>query len=114
MSKKVSPVGKTASEAAALRASRSAAYRSEQAARAPFQEIAWLLIKYRMDKGLTQQELAEKVGTSYTQISRIESGRHKPNVETLLRIAHALDLKMLLGFEASTKEGRSKRELITL
>lgn len=81
------------------------------ATRPPPREIAWLLIRYRMDNGLTQEELAERVGTSHSQISRIESGRHRPNLDTLERIAHALDLKLLVEFE-STKNGRSKRDLV--
>jgi phage-related protein/DNA-binding XRE family transcriptional regulator len=109
-----SPVGATAVEASARRAARSPAYRAQQAERQGFREIAWLLIKYRMDKGLTQEELAALVGTSNSQISRIESGRHRTNLDTLLRIARALDLKMILGFESTTPAGRAKRELVAL
>jgi transcriptional regulator with XRE-family HTH domain len=36
---------------------------------------------------LSQQELADIVQTSNTQISRIESGRHRTNLDTLTRIA---------------------------
>lgn len=38
-------------------------------------------------------------GTSYSQISRIESGRHRTSLGTLARIAHALDLRLPIGFE---------------
>jgi transcriptional regulator with XRE-family HTH domain len=64
--------------------------------------MAWLLIKYRMDRGLSQEKLAELVGTSHSQISRIESGRHRTNLDTLSRIAQALGLRMVLGFESTT------------
>lgn len=107
-----SPVGRTAAEASADRAARSPAYRAQQAERAGLREVAWLLIKYRMDKGLSQQQLAELVGTSHSQISRIESGRHRTNLETLSRIAHALELRMVLGFETTTPGGRAKRDLV--
>ncbi|MGO9875432.1 MAG: helix-turn-helix domain-containing protein [Acidimicrobiia bacterium] len=70
--------------------------------------------QHRMDKGLSQQELAELVGTSHSQISRIESGRHRTNFDSLLRIAHALDLKVVVGFESVTKGGRARRDLVTL
>lgn len=108
-----SPVGSTAQEASARRAARSPEYRAQQADREGFREIAWLLIKYRMDKGLSQEKLAELVGTSNSQISRIESGRHRTNLDTLSRIAHALDLRMVLGFESTTPSGRAKRDLVT-
>lgn len=107
-----SPVGSTAEESAGRRATRSPEYRAQQAEREGFREIAWLLIKYRMDKGLSQEKLAELVGTSHSQISRIESGRHRTNLDTLSRIAHALDLRMVLGFESTTSSGRAKRDLV--
>jgi ribosome-binding protein aMBF1 (putative translation factor) len=108
-----SPVGSTASEAAARRAARSAVYRQQRDARADLREIAWLIIKYRMDHGFTQEELADRVGTSHSQISRIESGRHATSVDTLLRIARALDLKLVIGFE-STRGSRKKRDVVAL
>ena len=66
-----SPVGQTAGEAAARRAAKSPRYRAQSAELAGCREIAWLLIKYRMDRGLSQQQLADLVGTSNSQISRI-------------------------------------------
>lgn len=114
MKKAQSPSGSTAEQASKRRAARSAAYRKQQVERAPFREIAWLLIKYRMARGLTQQQLADLVGTSYSQISRIESGRHKTSFDSLARIAHALDLKMVVGFESGSASGRPKRDLVTL
>ncbi len=110
----VSPIGTTAEAASRRRAMRSEAYRAQLTAREGFREVAWLLIKYRMDHGLTQKELAERVGTSHSQISRIESGRHRTNLETLLRIAHALDLKLLIGFEGPMLGGEQERALVAL
>lgn len=109
-----SPIGTAATEAAQRRAARSPEYRQQQAERVPFREIAWLLIKYRMDAGLSQQELADLVGTSHSQISRIESGRHRTNLETLQRIATALDRTLVVGFESTDTRGRPKRDLVAL
>lgn len=109
-----SPVGSTAAQASRRRAARSAEYRQQQAERAPFREIAWLLIKYRMDAGFSQQELADLVGTSHSQISRIESGRHRTNLQTLQRIATALNRNLVLGFETTDDKGRPQRDLVTL
>jgi ribosome-binding protein aMBF1 (putative translation factor) len=111
-SRAVSPVGQTADQAAARRAKKSPEYRAQQAALAGCREVAWLLIKFRMDKGLSQQELADLVGTSNSQISRIESGRHRSNLDTLTRIAHALDLRLVLGFETTSASGKPKRDLV--
>jgi ribosome-binding protein aMBF1 (putative translation factor) len=111
-SKAASPVGSTAEEASGRRASQSSEYLEQREALAGCREIAWLLIKYRMDKGFSQQQLAQLVGTSNSQISRIESGRHRTNLDTLLRIAHALDLRLVLGFESSAAGGKPKRDLV--
>lgn len=109
-----SPIGTVADEASRRRAAASPKYRKQQAERAPFREIAWLLIKYRMDAGLSQHELADLVGTSHSQISRIESGRHRTNLETLRRIASSLDRSLVIGFESTDERGRARRDLVTL
>ena len=57
----------------------------------------------RLELGLTQQELAERMGTSHSAISRIESGRHRTSLATLQRLAEALELRFLVGFESGPK-----------
>ncbi len=51
------------------------------------------LKKIRQSKGVTQEELAEKIGTSQTWIAYIETGRNKPNLDMLEKIAKALGVK---------------------
>lgn len=109
-----SPVGSTAEEASRRRAERSPAYRQQQEERAAFREIARLLVAYRMDAGLSQQDLADRVGTNHSQISRIESGRHQTSLDTLRRIAAALDRTLVVGFESRDDRGRVNRDLATL
>ena len=48
----------------------------------------------RIQKGLTQEKLAEKCETSAVYISEIERGLKMPTVATLLAISVALDLKL--------------------
>jgi transcriptional regulator with XRE-family HTH domain len=45
----------------------------------------------RKQRGLTQKELADKVGTTQAVISRLESASVKPSMETIIKIAEALD-----------------------
>jgi transcriptional regulator with XRE-family HTH domain len=66
-----------------------------------------------MSLDLTQQGLAERMGTSHSAISRIESGRHKTSVETLRRLADALELRFVIGFESGSAD-RPVRELVAL
>jgi len=44
----------------------------------------------RKEAKMTQSELAEKVGSNKSYISRIENGRTEPKVSTFYRIASAL------------------------
>ena len=53
-------------------------------------EIATLLIGYRMKHSLTQKQLAERLGLTVPEVSRLEHGRHNPNTRTVERIAYAL------------------------
>jgi transcriptional regulator with XRE-family HTH domain len=69
------------------------------------------VIKHRAALDISQEELAERMGTSHSAISRIESGRHRTSVETLRRLAHALDLRLVFGFESGPVT-RPVRELV--
>lgn len=110
----ISPIGAAVADDDERWAARDPVYRARREAHAAYREIAWILIKYRMDHGLSQQQLAERVGTSYSQISRIESGRQKTNLDTILRIARALDLKVAIAFEGTSREGELERRTIAL
>lgn len=94
-----SPIGATVIEGARRRARRSGEYRAEQARVAPYEELARAIIRLRIDKGLTQEALAELVGTSKPAISRLESGQHAPTVHTLQKIARAFGGHLLIGLE---------------
>jgi DNA-binding XRE family transcriptional regulator len=48
----------------------------------------------RKDEKITQQELATRIGTNKTYISRIEKGVIEPGIGTFCRIIDALGLKM--------------------
>jgi ribosome-binding protein aMBF1 (putative translation factor) len=110
----ISPIGTPAVVASRRGADRSPTYRAQRNARQGFREIAWLIIKYRMETDLTQQQLADRMGTSYSQISRIESGRHPTSIDTLQRIAHALDLQLVVGFQSQSSEKDPQRDLVAL
>jgi predicted transcriptional regulator len=57
-------------------------------------ELVRLLIRKRLEKGLTQHELARKVGTKQSAISRLESGRYNPTMSVLQKVAKALGSKL--------------------
>jgi transcriptional regulator with XRE-family HTH domain len=56
------------------------------------------VIRLRLDQGLTQKELAERIGTQQASISRLEQAAYKPNVAFLQRVAEALDARVEIRF----------------
>ena len=48
------------------------------------------IIMARMEKNLTQKDLAELIGTKQSNISRFESGNYNPSLEFLNKIAQAV------------------------
>ena len=54
------------------------------------QEIAAQLRQGRKEQGMTQERLAEKVGTRKSNISRLESGRYNPSLDFLEKVAGGL------------------------
>jgi transcriptional regulator with XRE-family HTH domain len=48
------------------------------------------VIAARLAAGLSQKELAARLGTSQAAIARLEAGTYRPRVETLLKLAAAL------------------------
>lgn len=55
-------------------------------------ELQMLLGKLRRSKGLTQDELAERVGMSAKSISDIETYRRKASLQTLIKIYFVLEI----------------------
>jgi Predicted transcription factor, homolog of eukaryotic MBF1 len=49
---------------------------------------------FRKNKKLTQKQLADIIGVSVVTIQNYENGRREPNMETLKKIASALDIKL--------------------
>lgn len=56
--------------------------------------IVALLIKRRLQKRLTQLELAKRLGTKQSAISRLESGTYNPSLLFLRRVAEALNAEL--------------------
>jgi len=59
-----------------------------------FARIADQVVAQRTARNLSQRELAELVGTTQSAIARLEAGGRPPRIDTLLRIADALDCEL--------------------
>ncbi|MCL6443369.1 MAG: helix-turn-helix domain-containing protein [Alicyclobacillus sp.] len=57
------------------------------------------MVLRRRDLNMTQQELAEKVGTSRSLIAYIEQGKKHPSLPVALRIAKVLDMNVETLFQ---------------
>lgn len=55
-------------------------------------EIANRLVKLRKEKGLSQEELAEKLGLSRQAISKWERGESSPDMDNIVMLAKLYDL----------------------
>jgi predicted transcriptional regulator len=61
-----------------------------------FANIAEKVSSRRLEMNLSQRELAELCGTTQSAIARLERGGRPPRIDTLLRIAEALDCDLLV------------------
>jgi len=95
----ISPIGRTAAAVVRDHAERDPKFKARWDDTSDARVIARQIIHYRTRTGLSQEELAARVGTSHSHISRIESGRHKTSVATLRRIGDALGLRLVVTFE---------------
>ena len=50
------------------------------------------IAEWREDKGLTQQQLGDRLGTSDVTVSRWETGKRKPDLDAQAAIAEALNI----------------------
>lgn len=68
-----------------------------------FAQIAQRVAEQRRARRLSQAELAELTGTTQSAIARLESGGRPPRIDTLLRIAEALDCELEVRLRPRTR-----------
>ena len=74
-------------------------FRAEYERLAPYEALARIVIKRRGALGLTQAELATRMGMTASTVSRVESGQHATSPQTLKKLAHAFGARAVFGFE---------------
>ena len=52
------------------------------------------VVELREEAGLTQEQLAERMGTTFTRVGLLERGETDPKFTTLRRLARGLGVKM--------------------
>ena len=61
--------------------------------------VIGMIIKRRIEEGLSQKELARKIGTKQSAISRLESGTYNPTLSFLQKVVEGLDAKLKISLK---------------
>jgi transcriptional regulator with XRE-family HTH domain len=74
---------------------------NDPATRKAYEELqpACQLTRLRLIRGLTQEQLAERVGTKQPSIARLESGEMAPRLSFLRQVVEALDGRLIISIE---------------
>jgi transcriptional regulator with XRE-family HTH domain len=94
----LSPIGSEHVRAMAEEAARDPEYRAAVERLAFSEGIAREIIRLRVQLKLTQAQLARRVGTTPSVISRLERGDHEPSTSTLRKIAEATGTHLVVHF----------------
>ena len=62
-------------------------------------EFAKQMREIRLSQNLTQQVLADRVGTKKSNISRMESGRYNPSLDFMVRVADCMGKHISITLE---------------
>jgi ribosome-binding protein aMBF1 (putative translation factor) len=77
---------------------------AELARTAVANQLAILVIQYRVNRGLTQTALARQLGMRQPAIARLEAGDHEPSVAMLARLANKLGITLRLDLTPDSVE----------
>jgi len=75
---------------------RDPAVAAELARTAVANQLAILVIQYRVDHGLTQTDVARLLGVKQPAVERLEAGDHQPTLATLTRLSRTLRINLRL------------------
>ncbi len=87
-------------------------YRELQAQLSVAEAAARVVIQLRMKLNLSQEQLAELMGTSHSTIARLEDGRHVPSLATLARVVEAGGMRLVLGLERNSSRGTTSERIV--
>ncbi|MGH2921657.1 MAG: helix-turn-helix domain-containing protein [Gaiellaceae bacterium] len=74
-----------------------------------FARVADRVADRRKQLGLSQADLADLTGTTQSAIARLETGGRPPRIDTLLRIAEALDCELVVDLRPRTEPRKGSK-----
>lgn len=78
-------------------------FRARWAKTALARAIANQVIAYRDRHDLTQTQFAELLGMKQPAVARLEAAEHNPSIETLVKLATALDIEVNININPKNK-----------
>lgn len=88
-------------------------FRAEWERTALARAVAVAIVRYRGEHGLSQRDLAQRLGMKQPQVARLELGEVNPSMETLIRISSKLGIEFTIDVRPARSPevtGRSRRE----
>jgi transcriptional regulator with XRE-family HTH domain len=82
------------------------AFRAEWERTALARAVALRLVRYRADLDLSQRELAKLLELKQPQVARLERGDVNPTLETLMRLAGALEIEFTIDVRPTSRKAR--------
>lgn len=74
-------------------------FRAEYERLRPRYEAIEQIIRARKEQNITQAELARRVGTQKSNISRLESGNYNPSLDFLIKVSESLGRKLSIHLD---------------
>ena len=71
-------------------------FRAEWERTALARAVALAIVRYRGDHGLSQRDLAKRLGMKQPQVARLELGEVNPSMETLMRVSGQLGIEFTI------------------
>lgn len=72
-------------------------FRAEWQRLAPAREFSDVLMRYRIDEGLSQREMAKRLGVSQPRVAKLESGEHNPSIDSIINVVSRLGIEFAIG-----------------
>jgi ribosome-binding protein aMBF1 (putative translation factor) len=76
-------------------------------------ELGEQIRRLREARGISQAELGRRIGSTQPAIARLEAGRVSPTLETLDRVAAALGVELVIGFEDAQRHQHAQAPVVS-
>jgi len=88
-------------------------FSKEYAGLEPEFKLVSALIRLRLAKGLTQEQLAKLLNTKQESIARLESGGSLPSLSTVKKVADALDAEVEINLRPKRDSAESNQVVVS-